>query len=166
MSSFIAFHKQGYAAMTHLDWWKSLWSWEATAVYVGWYMWTVACWAFLPGQEIDGVELRNGERLKYKINGRLRHLVASAMALIFVSRAAFSTMALSLIVIAATTFFKGVGPLLYITDNYTQLITAAAVMSFVQVSRSWLLSSTYSRLISPLSRPASSTSKVTRPTRC
>ena len=50
-------------------WWESLWSWEAFAVYLGWYFWCVACAIAIPGKEIDGAELRNGKRLKYTMNG-------------------------------------------------------------------------------------------------
>lgn len=57
--------------MLDAKWWESLWSWEATAVYFAWYMWTVACWMALPGKEVEGVELRNGKRLTYTMNGSL-----------------------------------------------------------------------------------------------
>lgn len=43
-------------------------------------------------------------------------------------------MALTLALIAITTFTRGVGPLLFIVNHYTELISAAAAMSFVQVS--------------------------------
>lgn len=69
MSSFIDFHKQGLEAMSSLDWWKSLWSWQATGVYCAWYAWTVVCWALLPGKDLEGVELRNGKKLTYTHNG-------------------------------------------------------------------------------------------------
>lgn len=35
---------------------------------------------------------------------------------------------------AGVTLVKGVGPLLYITENYVQLISAAIAMSLAQVS--------------------------------
>lgn len=54
------------------DWWSQLWSWEATAVYIAWYSWTVACWCALPGKEVEGPPLRNGETLKYRMNGQSR----------------------------------------------------------------------------------------------
>jgi hypothetical protein len=63
-----------------------------------------------------------------KVLGRLEADVLS-------SRAAFATMALTLFLIGTTTLIKGVGPLLYIVNHYTELISAAVVMSFAQVSR-------------------------------
>lgn len=50
-------------------WWESLWSWEAAGVYLAWYFWTVACALALPGKEVEGVELRNGKKLTYTMNG-------------------------------------------------------------------------------------------------
>lgn len=55
-------------------WWKSLWSTEAMLVYLAWYAWCVVCALVLPGKEEKGVELRNGQRLTYKMNGALRLL--------------------------------------------------------------------------------------------
>jgi delta14-sterol reductase len=55
--------------MRDSSWWESLWSWEAAGVYLAWYFWTVACALALPGKEIEGVELRNGKKLKYTMNG-------------------------------------------------------------------------------------------------
>jgi delta14-sterol reductase len=70
LSSFGSWHSEGLKAMLGgQEWWESLWSWEATAVYFGWYMWTVVCWMALPGKEVEGVELRNGRRLTYTMNG-------------------------------------------------------------------------------------------------
>jgi len=53
------------------QWWESLWSWEVFAVYLAWYFWCVLCAIALPGKEIEGVELRNGKRLTYTMNGAL-----------------------------------------------------------------------------------------------
>lgn len=71
MSNFVDFHKQGWHNMQSRDWWNGLWSWDVAGVYLGWYLWTVVCWAVLPGEQFTGVELRDGTRLKYKINGAL-----------------------------------------------------------------------------------------------
>jgi len=50
-------------------WWEDLWSTEATLVYLGWYAWTVACWFVLPGKQVEGATLRNGQTISYKMNG-------------------------------------------------------------------------------------------------
>lgn len=70
MSEFIKFHSTGWKQMQTVEWWQSLWSWRVTAVYGAWYTWTVLCWLILPGEVIEGVQLRDGSKLKYKMNGQ------------------------------------------------------------------------------------------------
>ncbi|GAA5846340.1 hypothetical protein JCM9279_001332 [Rhodotorula babjevae] len=110
LSKFAEFHAAGWRAMHDRAWWESLWSWEAFAVYLGWYFWCVACAIALPGKEIDGAELRNGKRLKYTMN-------------------AFSTMILTLAMIGAWTFKFGPGALLYVPHHWAQLVSAAFAWS-------------------------------------
>ena len=57
-------------AVTNPDWWKSLWDTEAFLVYCGWYTFCLVAWAILPGDWVEGQQMRNGKKLKYKINGR------------------------------------------------------------------------------------------------
>lgn len=57
-------------ALTNPDWWKGLWDTEAFLVYFGWYAFCVIAWAILPGDWVEGQQMRNGKRLKYKINGK------------------------------------------------------------------------------------------------
>lgn len=52
-----------------LNWWKSLWDTEATFLYFAWYAFCVVSWKVLPGDWVEGVTLRTGQKLKYKING-------------------------------------------------------------------------------------------------
>jgi hypothetical protein len=65
------FHSKGLSAMSNGSWWSSLVSWEGMAVYGAWYLWTVACWAFIPAEVVEGGALRDGTKLKYKMNGEL-----------------------------------------------------------------------------------------------
>lgn len=55
------------------DNWPSIagkwWDWKAAGVYLGWYLYTVACWAILPGEKLEGSLLRDGTRKVYKFNG-------------------------------------------------------------------------------------------------
>jgi delta14-sterol reductase len=69
MQSFLEFHSQGLKSMSDRSWWGGLWSWEAAAVYGAWYIWTVVCWAVLPGQKVEGAVLRDGKKLMYTMNG-------------------------------------------------------------------------------------------------
>ncbi len=56
-------------AVSSLEWWKGLWDTEAACIYLAWYAFCVIAWAILPGDQIEGVALRTGEKKKYKING-------------------------------------------------------------------------------------------------
>lgn len=72
-------------------------------------------------------------------------------------------MMLTLAAIAGVTFVKGVGPLLYITENYVQLISAAVAMSLVQVGQQRYIWLSYEHVLMPDSadRLVSFTLKVT-----
>ena len=66
---FVPYMKNGIREMQTSQFWIELWDGKAALAYVGWYTWTVVCWAVLPGKWVEGSQLRNGERLLYKING-------------------------------------------------------------------------------------------------
>lgn len=53
-----------------VNWWKGLWDTQATAIYFAWYAFCVVAWGILPGDWVDGVTLRTGGTIKYKINGK------------------------------------------------------------------------------------------------
>lgn len=57
------------ASVSSPDFWKSLWDTEAAILYTAWYAFCVVAWAILPGDSVEGVTMRNGEKKKYKING-------------------------------------------------------------------------------------------------
>ena len=81
-------------AVTSLDWWKSLWDTKAFLGYLGWYTFCVAAWYILPGDWVEGTTLRNGGKVKYKINGEemnacgvyVTHVKGSLLYLPFESR--------------------------------------------------------------------------------
>jgi delta14-sterol reductase len=56
-------------AVTDSNWWLSLWDTQAFVMYLGWYAFCVVAWAVLPGDWVEGVELRSGGKKQYKING-------------------------------------------------------------------------------------------------
>ena len=71
LNEFAQFHQNGWKGIiAGSAFWKGLWSNEAALVYLGWYGWCLACWAILPGKMVQGVILRNGQRITYPMNGQ------------------------------------------------------------------------------------------------
>merc|ERR1711939_283640 len=70
LPTFLSWHKDAFGAATSGDerWWAGFWSNDAALVYGAWYAWTVVCWRVLPGEQVQGVPMRNGERKLYKMN--------------------------------------------------------------------------------------------------
>lgn len=58
-----------FTPLTTREFWLSLWDTEAAVIYLAWYAFCVIAWAILPGDWIDGAQMRNGQTKKYKING-------------------------------------------------------------------------------------------------
>jgi Delta14-sterol reductase len=56
-------------SLSDVNTWKRLWDTEAALIYLSWYAFCVLAWFLLPGDWVEGVKLRNGNRIKYKING-------------------------------------------------------------------------------------------------
>lgn len=48
---------------------------EAVLGTLGWYGLSLLLYMLLPAQEVEGVELRSGGRLKYRFNGEYYHLM-------------------------------------------------------------------------------------------
>lgn len=66
---FGTFLANGFKKYTTADGLLSLWDPQAALLYTAWYTYTMLCWWLLPGEWVSGVTLRNGEALKYKMNG-------------------------------------------------------------------------------------------------
>jgi delta14-sterol reductase len=45
---------------------------KAFLVYIGWYTYMVLCWAYIPGDWVEGTLMRNGKKQMYKINGEFK----------------------------------------------------------------------------------------------
>ncbi|PWN32829.1 putative ERG24-C-14 sterol reductase [Meira miltonrushii] len=93
---------------------ESFLDWQAWAVYFGWYAFCIVAWAVLPGQQVQGTELRTGKKLEYKINAFATFLAA----------------AISSAVIIFTQGAKAFDDLLY--GHWPGLITASITMAVVQ----------------------------------
>lgn len=58
------------SSLTSSFFWRSLFDFDAAAIYLGWYAFCVAAWVLLPGDWVEGTTLRTGGKLQYKINGK------------------------------------------------------------------------------------------------
>ncbi|KAH0834081.1 ERG4/ERG24 ergosterol biosynthesis protein [Lanmaoa asiatica] len=109
--SLLAAHVQG--AVTSKQWWASLWDMEAALIYVAWYTFCIVAWAVLPGDWIEGVTMRNGQKKKYKIN-------------------AFSTFLLTLGITTGYIIRYGPESFTFLYDKWLGFVTASLIMSIVQ----------------------------------
>ncbi|KAF4571506.1 erg24, C-14 sterol reductase [Pleurotus pulmonarius] len=64
------------SSLSNPEWWKGLWDTEAALIYLAWYAFCVVTWAILPGDKVDGVVMRNGQKKQYKINAFATFLCA------------------------------------------------------------------------------------------
>ena len=101
------------SSLSNLDWWKSLWDTEAAIIYLLWYTFCVLAWAILPGDWIEGVTLRTGEKKKYKIN-------------------AFSTFLFTLGILIGYIYRSGPAGFTFIYEKWVGLATASIIMSVFQ----------------------------------
>ncbi|KAH7927577.1 ERG4/ERG24 ergosterol biosynthesis protein [Leucogyrophana mollusca] len=100
-------------AVSSKDWWTGLWDTEAAVIYLAWYAFCVVAWAVLPGDWVEGVQMRTGEKKKYKIN-------------------AFSTFLLALGVTSGYIWRNGPESFTFIYQKWVGFVTASLVMSVVQ----------------------------------
>lgn len=89
---------------------KACFSLDAFLVYVCWWMFQALLYLVVPGEQKQGVQLRDGTHLMYPINGWRCLLITLATA-------------------AAVHVF--VHPLTWIADNFVQLATASIIFSFL-----------------------------------
>lgn len=85
-------------------------TWEATGIFLGWMALQVALHLILPGRKLQGVQLPNGSRLTYKLNGLTNFWV-------------------TLGVLAYFGFYKRTLNLSWAYDNYVPLMTASIIFS-------------------------------------
>ncbi|KDQ62213.1 hypothetical protein JAAARDRAFT_30111 [Jaapia argillacea MUCL 33604] len=100
-------------AVSSLTWWKSLWDTQAAILYFSWYAFCVVAWYILPGDWVEGTQLRNGGKQKYKIN-------------------AFSTFLLALGLTAGWIVRFGPQSFTFFYERWVGFVTASLLMSVVQ----------------------------------
>jgi delta14-sterol reductase len=101
------------ASVSDLNWWKGLWDTQASLIYFGWYAFCVVAWKILPGDDVEGLELRSGGKKKYKIN-------------------AFSTFLLAMGLVSGYIIRFGPESFTFIYEKFPGFITAALVNSVAQ----------------------------------
>ncbi|TIB02372.1 hypothetical protein E3P94_01160 [Wallemia ichthyophaga] len=110
------------------DFWYSLFTLEAFAVYLAWYAFTVFAWAIIPAQWVRGTQLRDGSYKYYKMNALATLLMATGLAAGQILRA-------------------GPEGFTYFADNWIPLLTASLVMSIAQSVFCYVSSFTQGKLL-------------------
>jgi delta14-sterol reductase len=118
--------------VTSYAWWAKLWDAQAFLVFVAWMVYIFIAWAILPGDWVEGTLLRNGTRQKYKINGEGCSGSDVVIRLNKTSMAAFSTLLLTLGLVAGVIVRGGPQAFTWIYEHYLGLITASVIYSFIQ----------------------------------
>ncbi|KAK3669702.1 erg24, C-14 sterol reductase [Recurvomyces mirabilis] len=105
--------------------WTGLVTVEGVLGSLAWYGWSLALYAMLPAEEVEGTELRTGGRLKYRFNS-------------------FISACLTLFILAAGSF--ALGPEFqvwtFINRNYIQILTTNIVISYALATYVYLRSFT------------------------
>ncbi|KAG8955904.1 erg24, C-14 sterol reductase [Tulasnella sp. 424] len=99
--------------LSSLDGWKSLWDTKAFTALTGWLVYLVVLWAILPGDWVEGLQLRDGTKRKYKIN-------------------ALGALFMTLGLVGGMIYNNGPQTFTFIYEHYLGLITATFVWSYVQ----------------------------------
>ncbi|EAU85665.2 C-14 sterol reductase [Coprinopsis cinerea okayama7 len=116
------------AAVSDIEFWKSLYDQEAALIYAAWYAFCVGSWAILPGDWIEGTTLRTGEKKKYKIN-------------------AFSTFLLAMGITTGWILRNGPESFTFIYTKWVGFVTAALINSFIQAVFVYVMSFRPGRLL-------------------
>ncbi|KAJ2239504.1 erg24, C-14 sterol reductase, partial [Coemansia sp. RSA 455] len=104
---------QWLAIAAHAADYRSYVSLEALAYYALWWSWLAMLYFVIPGRTVQGVALRNGQRLDYPINGLSSFLVTLCTATMVYSK-------------------FGIAPFLWIADHFFQLAAASYIFSTSQ----------------------------------
>lgn len=74
--SYYELPEQFYLAVKDVNWWKSQWDPQGVLIYFAWYAYVVLAWFIVPGDWVEGLATRTGQKVKYKINGEFLSLHA------------------------------------------------------------------------------------------
>ena len=131
-SPFVSVRNLDISTFGNPNFWKGLWDTEATLAYLTWYAFCVVSWAVLPGDWVEGLPMRDGRRMKYKINGGSSPIPTIAGNAN--QKVAFPTFLLSLGITSGIISCYGPQSFTFIYDKWTGFLTAALLMSVVQAT--------------------------------
>ncbi|PVU86212.1 hypothetical protein BB560_006792 [Smittium megazygosporum] len=81
--------------------------------YIGWIAWLAALYVVLPGKMASGVQLRDGNKLQYPING-------------------LSSAIVTFVALGGIVLLYGISPLVWVADNFSGIIVATMLVSTLQ----------------------------------
>ena len=116
------------AASDTAFWWK-LWDPKAFTIYYSWYAFCLVAWAVLPGDWVQGTQLRNGKYQQYKINGAI---FISYSQNLLLTKLAFSTCLMALGLSTGYILRFGVESFTFFYDHWVGFVSAALSMSLFQ----------------------------------
>ena len=113
-------------------WWK-LWDPKAFSIYYSWYAFCLVAWAVLPGDWVQGIQLRNGKYQQYKINGAIFIFHSQGFFdLLLLTDSAFSTCLMALGLSTGYILRFGVESFTFFYDHWVGFVSATLSMSFLQ----------------------------------
>ena len=119
------------AAVQDKEWWLGLWDTKAALAYLAWYSFCVVAWFILPGDWIEGVTMRTGEKKKYKINGTYFYCIpALDVSELYIP--AFTTFLLTMGAVTGVIYRFGPQAFTFIYERWVGFITASIAMSVFQ----------------------------------
>lgn len=108
----------------------SMLDWKAMAVYLAFVVVLAVFANVLSGDVIPGTTLRNGQRLKYRLNGKPSSHSCQSLAHISIAFASFYNIFLLLIALLAH-LKLGLSPLTFVYDHWVGLVTASILFSYL-----------------------------------
>lgn len=104
---------------------------KAVLATLGYYLFSLTLYAFLPADTPEGTELRTGGKLRYRFNGEDRyHVLMTTLKLIL--HLAFTSGIFTMTVLAAGSLMHGADWVVwtFITDNYVALLTTNILIAY------------------------------------
>jgi Delta14-sterol reductase len=139
-SSYATLPSQLIETVQDVEWWKAQWDPEGFAVYFGWYAFCILSWVILPGDWVEGLPTRTGQKIKYKINGMPCPQYTTPFHHAKFLYVAFSTLLLASGIVGGMIWTRGPASFTYIYNHWIGILTGAFVNSVAQATLCYLFS--------------------------